>query len=59
VDDLTLQGKLDYGKVKSLFRKHIRRQDENKEVVINLRSKNGNSPLRTAKAQVRTITFPS
>lgn len=34
VDDLTLQGKLDYGKVKSLFKKHIRRYYKNKEVVI-------------------------
>lgn len=47
--DLTLQGKLDYGKVKSLFRKHIRRHDKNKEVVINLSSKNGNSPVQTAR----------
>lgn len=33
MDNLTLQGKLDYGKAKSLFKKHIRRYYKNKEVV--------------------------
>lgn len=58
MDDLTLQGKLDGGKVKSLFKKHIKRYYKNKEVVLSLSSKKGNSLVWTRKTPGQNNHIP-
>lgn len=40
---------MNYVEVKSLFKKYVRRHYKNKEVVINLSSRNGNSLVWTEK----------